>query len=137
MKHLSIVLLILTSFSCENVRHKSSFMNEKIISSELENENCPDWNPKKDQILDVIHKMKLQEHGAVQVEDLFYHRKKCRIRGELLIDSMRLKYYLYATGYISLSNKDTSFFLGCESKDCEDFFLSIRISDDELKDMYK
>ena len=95
--------------------------------------DCKDWNyPDKTQLTIIIENMKWQFGSDIHY--MFSHYP-CQLSGFLKsMNGKKYKYYLNAAGYISITGKDGSFFLGMEDKKFEKFFFDIKFTQEEFEE---
>lgn len=90
---------------------------------------CKEWLLTTRQIEFVIAKF---EQMTSEKQYLLYSFYKCQISGEIKIDSSRYKYWIGAGGTLTLKNGDTTLYYGCSDKKCKEYFVSGRLTKEEL-----
>ncbi len=133
MLSLSCILFM----ECTTTRQKTN----GVVSYKLQIEDgnslkCGNWNY-PDSILIYNMLSNLREQNVYEIHDLF-DTYSCRITGEIIFNGREYKYYLNAGGYITLEGNGEQLNYGCEEgMDCEEYFLSRKLTKEEWKERMK
>lgn len=92
---------------------------------------CKKWNPpNEEQLLDIFKKMDTLLN-KYEKNDYYSNIHNCGVEGEVLLEHIKYDYYVNAGGWVSLKNEKLlkEIYLGCNSEDCREYFLSIRLTE--------
>lgn len=73
---------------------------------------------------DIIKIIRHSEPTHFMEIDAAYNTLACEVSGDVMIDNKPFRYDVNAGSYLYLHNKDTSYILVCDSKECRNLFLS-------------
>lgn len=98
-------------------------------SSAKEYFKCKSWALNSKQIKYIIKKFVAMTSEEQYLSYSFY---KCRISGEIKIDSIKYSYWLGAGGTLTLKNNSSVLYFGCSAKDCKKYFISGKLEENEF-----
>lgn len=98
--------------------NKHEFLTEK--DTDKESKKCLNWKLNKNDIKNIIKMSK--PFSGYEIEELFYYLP-CEYKGDLILSGKQYHYVINAASTIFLSNNDTSFYLGCSSDSCKNYFI--------------
>ena len=97
--------------------------DKKTSKDSIDNEyfkKCKTWTLSKNDIKTIIRFLKpIDKHEFSYV----YYVLPCEITGLIEIDNQKFTYVINAGAYMKLTNSDTTFTYGCNSKYCNKYFL--------------
>ena len=97
--------------------------NFNLIDSTHEKaSDCSDWNLTKLEVIQVLRLSTVIDTPS----DLhyLYYVMPCEITGDMLIGKNEYSYSINGGSYLSISNSDTTFYLGCISEECKNLFIT-------------
>lgn len=83
-------------------------------------DKCKSWNLNSDSIIKIV---RLSERISGEDMHHLYYRLPCEINGKLKWGSRTYDFMINAGSFLHLSSTDTSFYLGCSKKECQQYFL--------------
>jgi len=91
---------------------------------------CRSWNLNSKQIAFIIKKFDAMTSEGQYLSYSFYD---CEIRGEIRIDNKKYMYWLGAGATLTLRHGNTTWYYGCSGDKCKQYFISGKLSKNELE----